>query len=774
MGVVWKAADPILDRIVAIKTISATLGADDDLKKRFLREAQAAARINHPNIITVYDFGQTEKEIYLAMEFLEGKDLKELIKEGQLSLDQKLDLMEQIADGLGFAHGRDIVHRDLKPGNIHVSNSGQAKILDFGLARLGGSDLTRTGIVMGTPNYMSPEQVMGERVDARSDVFAAGAVFYELLTNQKPFDGDSVHAILYQVVHREPQPARQWNPDIPVELATIVESAMTKAIDGRYKDGAALRDAIRAYRYGEAAAPIETVIEDEPLVAVDPDATSVGGISQATLPQGMPAVQQTAAIRRPVTGYAGGNKRPSGRPGSTIPPNASRSGPVRGTTASAPVSQTSGPVVVQKTNPLLPILGLGAVLLLGVGGFFAFRSFRADQDSMRMMVVDTYVDAARDRLKDKNFQGAIEKADQALRMDAANAAATAVRAEAQKAIDDVGRYASAARTAFDRGDTAEASKAVEQLLQLDPKNAVIAELSGKLNANFEARAQAARRDAVAAQATAQQTEGAAADPAFGEGTRVLEQAENSLAAREFTASVQKFVQAKDAFERARRAIEAKAREAARTARTDGRTQVVLPTPAPVQTPTPMSVPTAIPVQTPNVLTPVPVATPTPSSVTTPPPTPGPIHETPAPVSTPVVAATPAPVFSTGRTSVTSLTPGGTKQPKGFDLGGGTVQDFVGAFEFEVQPTPPPAGGAFSVRIFLRNTGQRPAKLDNLTARPGGGTPAAIRLIENDVKAGQRVLVGEYKGTWPERGAWSLEVEALSAKGEKYRATYSAK
>ncbi|MBP9944756.1 MAG: serine/threonine protein kinase, partial [Vicinamibacteria bacterium] len=275
MGVVWRAQDPVLGRTVAIKTISAALGSDNENKERFLREARAAAQLNHPNIITVFDFGQADNELYMAMELLEGKDLKELITAASLTFDQKLNIMEQVADGLAYAHGRDVVHRDLKPGNIHVQPNGQVKILDFGLARLGSSDLTKTGVVMGTPNYMSPEQVMGERADARSDVFSAGAVFYELLTNRKPFDAESVHATLYQVVHRDPPPPRQWDPRLPEPLVTIIEIAMAKQVAGRYKDARALHDAIRAFRYGEEPEVVEEYEEPPSPLASLPSPDSI-------------------------------------------------------------------------------------------------------------------------------------------------------------------------------------------------------------------------------------------------------------------------------------------------------------------------------------------------------------------------------------------------------------------------------------------------------------------------------------------------------------------
>ena len=211
MGEVYKGHDPVLNRYVAIKVIAETLDTDPDLVERFRREAKMAAQLNHPNIITIFDFVEEEGSLYIVMELLEGQDLKELIKNGApLTVDQMIGMMEQIADGLGFAHESGLVHRDLKPANIHVTKKGQIKILDFGLVHDASSDMTKTGHVMGTPNYMSPEQVQGLKVDPRSDIFSLGAVFYELLTRKKPFSADSIHATMFKVVQGEREPLSQY------------------------------------------------------------------------------------------------------------------------------------------------------------------------------------------------------------------------------------------------------------------------------------------------------------------------------------------------------------------------------------------------------------------------------------------------------------------------------------------------------------------------------------------------------------------------------------
>src|SRR5688572_20002651 len=245
MGEVYKAHDPILNRDVAIKTMSAAIGADENLRKRFHREAQSAARLNHPNIITVYDYGEEQNKIYMAMELLEGTDLKHVIASRKpLSLDDKLAIMDQICDGLAFAHQADIVHRDLKPANIHLLPNGQVKIMDFGLARLGGSEMTRTGMVMGTPHYMSPEQVRGERADSRSDIFSLGCMFYELLAYHKPFEADSMHAVLFKVMQEEPPPILDIAPDIPAVLVDVLERAMRKDPAERLQDANQLRSTL--------------------------------------------------------------------------------------------------------------------------------------------------------------------------------------------------------------------------------------------------------------------------------------------------------------------------------------------------------------------------------------------------------------------------------------------------------------------------------------------------------------------------------------------------
>lgn len=209
MGVVYKATDPLIDRIVAIKTITLSLALDEreEYEARFYQEAKAAGRLSHPNIVTIYDVGRSGDVAYIAMEFLQGRELRDILNDKQLlPVDQVIDIVTQVAMGLDYAHEHGIVHRDIKPSNIMVSRDAHVKITDFGIARMASAGVrTQTGMVLGSPKYMSPEQVMGKQTDQRSDIFSLGVMLYEMLTGQPPFMGENVNAIMYQTLNAIPQ-----------------------------------------------------------------------------------------------------------------------------------------------------------------------------------------------------------------------------------------------------------------------------------------------------------------------------------------------------------------------------------------------------------------------------------------------------------------------------------------------------------------------------------------------------------------------------------------
>ena len=233
-GEVFKGLDPILNRHVAIKTCSSTEG---ELRRRFLREAEIAARLQHPNIVTVFDFGFQGETPYLVQEYLSGEDLDHKIKRRDpLSLETKLHYLSKVADGLRYAHSHEVIHRDVKPGNVRVLDDGQIRVMDFGIAKLmtAETQLTRTGMAMGTAAYLPPEQLLGRRLDPRADQFSFGVLAYELMTWERPFHGDSLSTVLYAIAHADPVPiTKQW-PSCPQRLAKVIETCLAKEPEKRY------------------------------------------------------------------------------------------------------------------------------------------------------------------------------------------------------------------------------------------------------------------------------------------------------------------------------------------------------------------------------------------------------------------------------------------------------------------------------------------------------------------------------------------------------------
>jgi serine/threonine-protein kinase len=252
MGVVYKATDPLIDRVVAIKTINLGLAQEEkeEYEARFYQEAKAAGRLSHPNIVTIYDVGKSGDVAYIAMEFLQGSEVRDLFNEGQLlPIQQVLDIAAQVASGLAYAHEHGIVHRDVKPSNIMIIRDGHVKITDFGIARMESASVrTQTGMVLGSPKYMSPEQVMGKLIDQRSDIFSLGVMLYEMLTGKAPFMGENVNAIMYQTLNGVPPQPSSVNPAIPAMLNFIVAKALAKDLDSRYQNARELADDLRTCR----------------------------------------------------------------------------------------------------------------------------------------------------------------------------------------------------------------------------------------------------------------------------------------------------------------------------------------------------------------------------------------------------------------------------------------------------------------------------------------------------------------------------------------------
>ncbi len=291
MGTVYDGYDPRIERRVAIKTMPLPDPSDEEGAEglaRFKREAQAAGRLNHPNIVGVFDYGEDESVAYIVMEYAPGTELKKILDRGdRMPVPEALKIMDAVLEGLQFSHSRGVVHRDIKPGNIILADDGTIKIADFGIARVESSQMTQAGTIMGTPAYMSPEQFMGQTVDNRSDIYSAGAMFYQLLTGERPFDGGRT-AIMHKVLNTEPPRPSDLSVTSPVALDAVVVRAMAKRPEQRFESATAFAQAIRdAMAARVPAAP--------PPAADDGDATMVRP-SARPAPAALPVVAPPVAV----------------------------------------------------------------------------------------------------------------------------------------------------------------------------------------------------------------------------------------------------------------------------------------------------------------------------------------------------------------------------------------------------------------------------------------------------------------------------------------------
>lgn len=324
MGTVYEGYDPIIDRRVAIKTVKLPDAEDVEAQEelaRFKREAQAAGRLSHPNIVGVFDYGETPEIAYIVMEFVDGTTLKHVLDKGErFGVPEIVRLMEGLMAGLQYSHGRGVVHRDIKPANIMLTQAGEVKIADFGIARIESSSMTQAGTMLGTPSYMSPEQFMGQTVDARTDLYSSGVMLYQLLTGEKPFEG-GLTAIMHKVLHTEPPPPSALSVSVTPALDAVVRKAMAKRPEDRFAAAADFALALR-----EAAEAKTAAVESFGLGAED------FGDAEATM----------VAPRRP----------------------------------SAPAAPTPPPAPIPKKNgPSPALLGGAAVLVLAVlggGGYALF------------------------------------------------------------------------------------------------------------------------------------------------------------------------------------------------------------------------------------------------------------------------------------------------------------------------------------------------------------------------------------------------------------------
>ncbi len=276
MGTIYEAWDPVIFRQVAVKTVRLPDPIDAEAQQqlsRFRREAQAAGRLNHPNIVAVYDYGETPELAYIVMEYVDGESLKAIIDRGdRMKLPQIRAVMEQLLEALDYSHSRGVVHRDIKPGNVMLTRAGAAKITDFGIARIESSSMTQAGTVLGTPAYMSPEQFTGQAMDARTDIYSAGALLFQLLTGERPFDG-ALSVIMHKVLNAPPPRPSAHVPTL-VPFDAVIARAMAREPTRRYPDAAAFLAALRGAfaAMGAEAAPSRPIPDDPTLALPQPGA----------------------------------------------------------------------------------------------------------------------------------------------------------------------------------------------------------------------------------------------------------------------------------------------------------------------------------------------------------------------------------------------------------------------------------------------------------------------------------------------------------------------
>ena len=399
-GTVYKAKDKILGRVLAIKTIRleglAAQGASlDELLRPVPAEAQVSAQLKHPNIVTIYDIGDADGLSYLAMEFIDGVGLDRVIaNEGKLPVERAALLAAQVADALDFAHRNFVVHRDVKPANIMIEAGDRVKVTDFGIAKVtdSGDHLTMTGSLLGTPSYMSPEQARGTALDGRSDLFAVGAILYEMLTGQKAFRGDSITGLIFKIITEEPRPIEEIDPSMPDEMVRIIKRSLNKAPEIRYQSGRELADdLLKLTRAGS----MPTMRQSEIDTARGANATSAAtlhGLGTLLSAPTAGAEGPTRVAPPPVRPTPRAPQAPAAGPTTLIPPPPRAAAPVAPTTlmppppraaapappapayapapAPAPADRSFGaaprPVSSSRTGMILAlVLGGGAVVLVG-------------------------------------------------------------------------------------------------------------------------------------------------------------------------------------------------------------------------------------------------------------------------------------------------------------------------------------------------------------------------------------------------------------------------
>ena len=748
MGQVYLAHDTMLDRDVALKVMIAQIADDPELKARFEREAKAVAKMSHPNVVMVFDLGyHTDGSPYIAMELLKGQDLQKALRQPPpMPLDRKVAVIVQVLAGLAHAHQAGLVHRDIKPANIWLQEDGSCKIMDFGIARETSHSMTGTGNVMGTADYMSPEQVQGKKVDSRSDLFAVGCMLFELAAGRRPFHADNLMAIFYKILHEEPNYELVPKGDGYDALMPFLRRALSKNLDERYQSAAEfavdLRGWLKAHGGAGAAVSSAAFVDLEaptnaPQSTAVPPSTSVAGAtaltSQATALLGSTTAggatvdlgRNRTTVQRPATGRVA--TRPADRSG------ISRAGgaPMRARPAPEP-----------RSSALPWIAGVVVLAAAGVGGYLLWQGRQAAPPVVASPTpaptvaptpaptpvavatppptpapqptlaaaegkAATQIRAAQAAFKSGNYDRAVSAAQDALREDPASAAANDVLSRAlagQKALATL----RAAEAALGRGDFAAAAAQVDAARQQAPWERGVADLGARIEA---------------ARLSAQQAAQAAADAekraAAGKVNELLNQANAAAAQRQFDQAIALFekvleVDPSNAAAQAGKTLAIGNRSAAEPGSRSG---------APL-------------------------------------------------VRTFVAGATQA--------KGTDTAAGG---PAGFeDTAGVTVKKATtgtalpGRIVFEAQPAAPRPGDRYRISVYLKNEGQQPIQLAQAlvtTTVDGRRAAGAVPLSVATVAPGDRAMVFQTPGSeaWRDgTNSWTMEIVLKTKAGETYSST----
>ena len=469
MGVVYLGKDPLIGRELALKTFRVGLSSQDkeleQFRARFLREAQSAGILNHPNIVTIHDVAvNPDGDFFIAMEYVKGTDLKHLMqRQGRLDQRFVIDTVAQIADGLDYAHAKGVVHRDIKPANIIITSEKQAKITDFGIARVDASNLTTEGQLLGTPNYMAPEQIQAHKVDHRADIFSLGVMLYELLTGKKPFQGDNLTQVTHRIVY-EPYPdPKQFVPNLPSNLEQVLSRALAKKPDDRYLRGAEMAQDLRATFNRPTASAIGSsgsFLGDDAGTNTGPIPTTAGitmtsaAAHEALKPTPTAAIQVgTGVFKDPTAG-------------------------------TAPQTQDTGG---GKSGLLIAgvagLLGLALLAFVMMGGGDTETRERSNADDELQASYQPFIDEAQRLIDNGDPDGALIQVEKALAVAPNDRRARELRQTAEEMLlqqsaseeganDALVEYRlKSTREALGRRDYKEAMRLAQSALDLDPENA---------------------------------------------------------------------------------------------------------------------------------------------------------------------------------------------------------------------------------------------------------------------------------------------------------------